>query len=105
MPFTLIRRIFLSVLSVLGAIMACLALYYLLVNTGRTPPQIWQNPTMYPNAQNVKVEDVNIQDKGYETVKKIISFETNDSSKEVLLFYANVFSESGWTSTGSYTNE
>jgi len=78
-------------LAALGAVVLCVALY-MIVEDIRNPPQNWGNPPIYPNAQNVRIEDVDMQGEDWgERIKKTITFETNDNHSDVLAFYAQSF--------------
>jgi hypothetical protein len=86
MSSLLLKRLLIGLLSAIGAIIVCSALYIFVLSVSRIAPSQWENPPIYPNAQNVKIEDVNIRENFELTIKKIITFETSDTRDAVLDF-------------------
>jgi hypothetical protein len=82
------------ILLTIGAIFALL--YYERAQQD-IPPQSWQNPPIYPSAQNVLVQDT--PDKGrycfFGCTWTILSFQTSDTPEMVLEYYSNTLSRGG----------
>lgn len=65
---------------------------------GFDPPANWQNPPLYPSAQQVKVQDYGERGE-YQAngvfLSKVISFTVNDPPQKVRTFYQQAFGD-GW---------
>jgi hypothetical protein len=61
------------------------------------PPITWRNPPLYPSAKNVVAQDTNLRGRSiFETIKKVVTFETETTVEEVLAYYDQSLRIAGW---------
>lgn len=93
------RRILAIALSILGIVAFCAIGVYAFLHRF-DPPGSWENPPLYPGAENVTVQDYADSYKPTgETnflLRRSVSFSVSDPPNKVWVFYKNALSQDRW---------
>jgi hypothetical protein len=93
------RRFLAVAFSVLGVVAFCAIGVYAFMHRF-DPPRSWENPPLYPGAENVTVQDYAGLYKSTGEInfllRKSVNFSVSDPPNKVLAFYKNTLSQERW---------